>query len=549
MLSLVLILSLAEPSPAALRTPLQRVPERTRSSTSVLGPTALGRALARIPDFVPAAVVIPNPERLLTRAAVELARLGAVLPAFRPSRIRGDALARFGVDLSDPKALATIGIDAHSALIVMLDPAGGPLLAQLALRDPGRFEAFLAQASHARTRAGDSVAYVLVPRSGRDEGAMGCTVRGMVASCQLGLSARGEPLAELQRLIDAPSRRYAHSAGLAQATARLPADADAYVLARADALAPLASQAVVAHALREARFAPPDQRRRSERVARARAVFLHQYLHSVEGAALALDLDKREVRIRAELVLDERGAALMRDLVRRPLERDPLARWAESPALARLIVHLRPEIAADLLARAGLALPAPRLSGSLAVLALGLDTECGAAKAGAPPDPETLPFIFPTALAVGLASRLDRGAGWLNEALGIPASASRDGVLQAGHAYGSPFELRAADEALLIGTGLGAGSAASRRWERMAPPAQRAPAPRPVLEAVVSLPAVAAALGGGAFNEETRAELRELADLHRRWQPVLERFAELTVHTDSSDAGRGLRVDVQLTRR
>jgi hypothetical protein len=528
----VLIVALAAASVAQVPAPAS-----ARRSAAAAAPTsstshAFEGALESLPEWVPAALLVREPNRFLARARGLLAPL--------PVKVR-DRLAAEWITLRDLD-FEDAGIDGDAPAWVVPSFGDQPALARFGLADHRRFEAFAARraAGRGRLRIGAMPAWVFdadLPSP------IACTRRERWLYCQRGVSPEREPFAHLERLLEAPGRRLAHHDGLQAAAAQLDPDADLLWVLRPDAAASHLAGLWLAQVEHELRLAPPELRRRREADARRWTAWFHQRARWLRGLAGSVDLET--LRVAVDVALEPAGAELVRSIAGRPRPDDRLSGWVKTPAIARAVAHLTPEVTADLLQRSGLSLPVDRLSGSIAALALGLDAECPAAKRGGPKEASALPFVFPMAAAIGLVDGAGRERRWLVQALGIEPPRAAGNVLMSGLAHGSPYEVRAANEAVLIGTGPGAGAAAARRWSG-AMPIEVAPAA--FAEIAIDLRALDAALGSASFGGETRRELRELASWLERSRPAREPFTRIEAKLSALDRGERLHLELEIHR-
>ena len=534
MLTLILIFAgesaLGQPQPASIHTASKPPPAIARTST-----TALDAALEMLPEHTAFALVIPDPRGLHARLSQATEGIAPLLEEWAPDRL--EARVRRAMALEDDGPAA--GIDPRKPLILVPGFSGAPDLVRLTLSSVTRFEAW------ARTRGpagaiapwNDGPVYAIAATDGTP---MACAPRGDGVWCQLGAAEGPDPLLELRRMIDVPSRRLAHVEGMERAAIRLRADADAYVVARPTALGELAARA---HYERARRASPFSQRRGTDEddlrrdaspwVARAALV---------NGAAAALTVGNRAIESEVELVLSARGAALVRAMTADVGRSDPLSAWARTPALAHLVVRLDPAFSAEILRSMDVTLPPDILSGTLAAMALGIDTECGAAKAAKAGWAASWPFVFPMAGAIGLAGGRPLDRDRLMNALGVARDKKHDGdddVLFRARTSGGPIEGRLVSGALLVGTGPGSGAAARRRWSAGT---DATPSTGAFIEAEASLPAIAAALASGSYEHDTRPELRRLDALMRALRPWSQRYPRVRLEAKSIDSGARVRV-------
>ena len=515
-----------------------RAPTTTSSGSAVRA--ELQAALDELPDETGLAVVVPDPAGVAERLAAATHGLEDVLPEWSAEHL----LPRVRRSLMLSEGVA--GVDPRGRVTVVLGLGDVPDVVRLPLADPARFAAWIREQSGGRPIAtwGEDEVHAV---GGEPSRRAACVVRDGAGWCQLGPSAGADPLTELRRVVDVPTRRLSQSSSMMAALGRLRPGGDLYVFARpSTAVEPLA-RAQIDRARAAQPYARPAERRALDAEARASARRLIARASLVRSAAGALTLGDGDVRAELELELSDRGAELARGLVGRLDAHDPILGWADTPSLGRLIVRLDPALAAEVLGEAHLRLPPQNLSGTLAVMLLGLDTQCPSAKRSGPRAPAAWPFVFPLAAAVGLGGPLDRAR--LTASLNLPLDRAgphaAEDVLFRGRIHDGPVEGRiVSGNTLLVGTGHGAASAAARRWEALGRPARRE-VPTPFIDARVSLAAIGAALHAGAYDADTRPELHRLAQLYRAIQPVVARYpvARASAHV----ADQGTRLTVRLS--
>jgi hypothetical protein len=528
------------PSAAALSRSRERREPTSSSTVAIQGP--LLTALEELPDTVPVAIVLPKPGATIGQLQTELAQLEGLFPDLQIDRIAARIERAIGFAPVRLERLTEIGASTTEPALIAIDLAGGPPVFRFGLSDRRRYDAWIDRHSEhgPKLQIGADRASILFPES---EAPLACVVRQRTGYCQIGVSSGRDPIAELRRFLEAPGRRMSQLAGITVAADRLRSGADAYVFVRPEAIGDLVARHMIARAAHRHRFDGPSVRRAAVGEVEREAHLLRSRIRSIEGIAMAIDLSSSHLFAELEVVVNRRAIELLRGLIREGSTDEATLRWFETPALARIALRLRPEIAGDLLARAGIKLPIALLSGDVAALALGVDTECPAAKRGAPEDPAALPFLFPTAVAVRLthqAGESERRA--IAQTLG--GGDARSELLRHGQAFGSPFEVRMVDEAVLIGTGPGAGAAAVRRWSG-ASKKQRINR-RAFAELAVDLAAVDAALSAGSFGAETRDELRALDVYWRSIRPIVSRFERLDLAAWSESGSGRLRFELEL---
>ncbi len=515
-------------------------PEATPTTRTASAAFDLRAVLEELPEHVGLVVVLPAPARTAERLAEVTRGVDDVYPEWSAAtvlgRVHGSALL-----------LQTAGVDPHGRITVVPGLGRGPDVVRLSLADRARYQAWARTLGGGRaiqTWGGDEVHAVGFD----DRSGVACVARSGGLWCQLGASTPDDPLGALRRVVDAPARRLAQNAPMNAAVARLRGDADLYVLARPGELAEPLAHAIGAQAVRARPFATPAEKRGLEAEARRRINQTAAYASLVRAAASAVALDKDELDAQVELELSDRGVELARALVGDLDAADPIVRWAETPSLGRVVARVDPAAAAELLALARVRLHPRQLSGTLAMMVLGIDTQCPSAKASAPRDIGAWPFVFPLAGAIGLAEARPIDRVGLAAGFDIPADPRatelRDDTFFRGRMFDSPVEARLVPQTILLGTGHGAASAAARRWSSpartVALQASPAPASRRFLDARVSLAGVSAAMSTGTYDGETRPELRRLENVMRVLQPMVGRYPNAHATAQVGEGGRRL---------
>lgn len=541
-----------EPEPGVVAPPSQSLSAPDQSSpdhvlaSAITTSTAVDfdvrAALDELPASVGLAFVLPDPARATRRLAAITQALEEASPEWTAERIvaRLRAASLLG---------SATGIDVHGRLTVI--PGWGlvPDLVRLALADRERFAAWASGGAPPIATWGEDPVYALA----LDEHGAACALRGDVAWCQLGAipveeRRRGtDALEPLRRLIDTPGRRLGHAAALVDAGLRLSGDADVYVFAQPGALVPALSRVLAERAHRATPFATAEALRRLEQDARRRAAGALEAAGIVRSAAAAVSLGSTEMSAQLELELEGRNRLLSNALLGQLDPADPIVRWADTPSLGRLVARVEPSLATEILRLVRVNLPPERVSGTLALMVLGLDTQCPSAKASNRRTAEAWPFVFPMAGAIGLAAGQPLDRAGLASSIDIPRDPHTgvldDDVLMRGRMFDGPVEARLAPGTILFGTGHGAASAAARRW---ASPARTATlSDRQFLDARLGLAAIGAALSSGAYDGDTRPELRSLERVVRTLQPLVARYP--TAHATAHVGESGARVSVRLT--
>lgn len=490
-----------------------------------------------IPKTAVVAVLVPAPGKAVVGLRRELSVISRALPGMWPlldALVERDT-AHLGADLLDPAGLASIGVDVTAPLAFVPQRSGAAALVTVTLSDQARFSRWLAarDPSAQRTKIGGELVSIAFAES---DTPVACAVRQHLALCQIGDEAGDDPLAALRGLMLGSGTPLSRVPSVRAAARGLAPGAHAYLVAIAEPLASMAEAYVVSQSRASHRFDPPLARRRAHQRAVDYGAKVRRVLRVVRGAAAAIQLDDDGPKARIHLAMaSSAGERLVGLVTDTSGERNTsrLAGWARTPALARLVLRLQPGLLQEILQHVGLDLPVDALDGTFAALALGLDTEAPAAKAGAPSTPEILPCLVPSAALVGLARPL------------TPAHFGGHRPTIARAILGSPVELRLEDSTLFVGTGPGAGAAATRRWHSADPAPDRTSG---FLELSIDPPAISAAIEGGVFGTETRDELRLVSRLHRRLRPLLHHYARLEVLGAAEPANNRVTFDVSVRR-
>lgn len=476
-----------------------------------------------MPAGLPLALVVPRPAETLARAVEEWSIAHRAVPGLVPRR--PPSLEGLPVDPWSGSELERLGLDPIRPLLFVPGEPGMASAVVLGLSDAVRFRTAAVAALGPDAKTVDLAGEKLTVLGASREQPLACLVRQRHAYCQLGLSAGSEPFSALRRLAFARGRELA-SDPVADATRSLGPGADVYFVVGAEAASDWLAHLGLERTERELRFEPEPTRSALRAEAARRAAELRRSGGRVEALVGAVELTPGGPRLRAELRLDAAGARAMDGVFGRGPIDAGLAAWSETPAVARLLLHLRPDRAAAVLAGLGLSLPADAATGLVAALALGLDTQSPGARLGAPRDPGLLPFVVPTAVAVGLRRPLSGP-----ERAGL-AGLEADGV-----------EVKTASTALLLGAGTGSGAAAERRWR--ASEGRGLDERSRLLELGLDLGALSAAFAAGVFDDDTRPELVGLERLHRRVAPGLARFRRVALELAGDASRRRLRLELR----
>lgn len=539
------------------------------------GVSDLGRALEWLhllePDAIP-----PTAGDALARA-LQLDPLPAVsgAPSTWTELFTARGLDSIGIDLDGPVlALPKLDLTTREAA-----PGRDTAVVALPLRDVPAFERWLtALAGPAAQPVAIGSERAIIVGATREH-PIACVIRPAAALCQVGAGADPDPLAPLRcaiarqvaglggsaragrRAVDEPSLDLV--TGLARAFSHLPRGARGYLLINPEPAAAAVAQLTAAHGAREHRFAAGRERAQAMERAQLRAQRIRRDAELFDGVAFAWYLDPAALTIRGQIAVSERGRRLLTELDVHGPGDDRLARWAATPALARLFLQMRPELAARTFAELGWNVPAEALTGAVALLLFGVDTECPLARKGEATAPVDWAFVLPSALAIGVRPRQTALLGRavvdaVGGTTGVSISTSNDPgdgrepdvPSLRGHAFGSTLQIDLLDELVLIGTGPGSGAAALRRWRSLradaAPPP--APASAPFLDLTIHLRAVDAALAAGEYGSDRRTELVLLDLVRRRMKPLLEQVGTMALDAHALVDDRRVEVNLALRR-
>lgn len=534
---------------------------------------------AALLDLERAREVLDLVDKSLSRKLVELIAVralslegapGSELSSWIPGMRDARAIPSWS-ELTTAKELVALGLDPAGSAILVRNLTEDALVVGFALSSRPRFEQWLARIS------GGELGHLAI--SGEQASVLGpdsdlpitCLSRQSHGYCQVGLSRGGDPIAALKAVVRGGGPTLDQT-GITRAIRGLPDDAHAYLVINSDPAVKVATKLIALHAQRRHRFDAPLGRKRAQERALAMIQRVRQYGEIVDGAVLGLYFSRDDVTVRTELALTERGGKLARELSSARESGEVIARWSNTPVLARLLVRMRADHAHELFSALGFSVPESTLSGTLALLLFGIDTECPLAKKGQPNEDRLgWAFLLPSAIAVGLDA--PRSADVVQHALasaiakdavttgrdgsGTPASVAvvpQAGLRSpesrpplSGRAFGSSFEIHVLDDLVLVGTGPGSGAAALRRLESL-PPSRgpRTAEPVPFLEGSINLRAVDAAFAAGNFDDDNRSDLIMLAAVRQRLKPLLERVSEVRFSARAVD--RRARIDLELRR-
>lgn len=528
--------------PQGLPAELAQLP---RTAEAALYATHLGDALADLADLAEVwKVVDPTVGQ---RSVPELLVQGLLGPGYTfgvPSPAHPE-LAR----LATPEGLSAVGVDARGPITALIALDAGVTVVGFDLVSRPAFERWLdalGGSERARLDVGGESASVLAAAS---EHPVTCIARQNRAFCQIGAMAGPDPIAELRAVATGPKARLGDLAGLSRAHAALPADPRVLGVLNTEATARWLTRRAAAYGARANRFASASERAKAVANAKARGEKIQHFAKKVEGTAFGLYRHPEGLALHAEVALTDFGARLLAPHLRAPGEDPRVTGWSLTPALARLALRVHPRTVALLGAKLGLTLPQDSLTGDLALLSLGLDSECPMARAkrGLPDAPLKWPFLMPSAAAVGVVG--PKAAAALHQALSTqldvePGPPADSRAHLEGKFRGSPYEIDVRDDLMLAGTGPGSAPAAVRR---LAAVRQRPPRPdAPLLEAAVDLLAVDAAFASGSFGHEHTPELLAMEALRLTLKPLWDHVAQVEWTLRAEDAGRRLSSQVWL---
>jgi hypothetical protein len=457
-----------------------------------------------------------------------------------------------GLGLTSP-ALEAVGLaPQRPALIVKASP-NAPATVQLGLSDHRRFRAWLSRVAGTDRRSipfGRERATVLFPDSDLP---IVCLIRIRDGYCQFGSTKGPDPVRALKRAVNSGGNRLPVNSAMADAVAALPSDADLYLLVRPKRWSQHLARALVGHAVRSHRFDPPGVRRRATAKLERKAREVQTALREIRAMAFAFSYHETRARLRGQVVVEESAARRLRSAIDTAPSRATMRRWANTPALISARFHLKPTAAEQLLAATGFSLPGAKLSGGLAILALGLDTECASAKTHDETGAAALPFVVPIAGAIGLEQKLDSEAfQQLQHWLPHPSEPGRFRYHPLSGSGDQTVELRLRDEVVLVGTGSGSGAAAARRWDSSQKHLQQSVRPtadaRRFVEIEIDLAAITAALATANFDANVRSELHALRQFHQQLRPALGRYRRIRLRGETKDRAKRLSFELDALR-
>ncbi len=450
--------------------------------------------------------------------------------------------------------LARIGIDADAPVALVPDRGGEVVVVILGLSSRKRFETWLSSVEgKARTHVtiGGERASVIAATS---DAPVVCLARLKHVYCQVGRVDPRTPVGPLKRLLEFDGPTIGSSKPRMDAFAALPAGAHFYATVWPKGLVGVIGDRQIEHAKAEARFLDNPTAHEHLRRARIERTRMEYYATYAPGAAAGLYPDDDGVRLETQLVLNAEGRRLLAHAVPDGAPDSMIARWARTPSLFSLLVRTHPDMLRALASEEGVELPAGSMTGTFAMMTLGVDAECPSARHRDKIRPHRWVFLLPSAAAVGLVS--SEHANHVHAALGRELkiaprkkdTRAQDRPALTGRAWDSPFHVEVLDDMVLVGTGRGSGAAALRRLGALPPPSPRTEKTAPFLEMRVDLRAVDAAFGAGAFSPEHRTELLALEALRLQMKPLLSTVSRVGIEARKHDDGQRVSFSAQLGR-
>ncbi len=439
--------------------------------------------------------------------------------------------------------LARIGIDADAPIAIVPDRGGEVAVVILGLSSRKRFEQWLSAIEgpeRAHVKIGGEQASVIAATS---DAPVVCLARQGHAYCQIGRVDPKAPTGPLKRLLEFDGPTIAKAKDRVEAFAALPPGAHFYATIFPKGLAAVVGERRLEEARAKARFLDKAQAAAHLRQVRLGHGRFDHYASYVPGAAFGVYPDADGVRLEAQLVLNAAGRRMVAHAVPDAPPDEMIARWSRTPSLFGMLLRTHPDVMRSWAHEEGVDLPPGALTGTLALLTLGVDSECPSAKHRAAIRPQRWAFLMPSAAAVGLTTVEHANAvhGALAKRFELaPREAEQrplDRPALAGNAFGSPFQVEVLDDMVLVGTGRGSGAAALRRLGALPPSTPRDEGPVPFLEMQLDLRAVDAAFAAGAFGSEHREELLALEALRWKLKPLLSTIDQVSVSAVKHDAG------------
>ncbi len=462
---------------------------------------------------------------------------------------RSGAISR----LATAEGLQRIGVDPQGAFYLVPYPADGVALLSFGLTERPRFEAWLGRIAPERrhTSVVGEQASVLASESDRP---VTCLSRSARAYCQIGASSGDDAIAHLRKLHQFSGSTLGERQGLKAAYGKLAPGARLQLLVQPAPLADQLSATFEKKIRRAQRFSAPKTRKQTLNRLRRKQARLRSAVKLVEGAAAGFYRHSDHIALRWEAKMSSAGQRALIAAVPPTTPDLPIAQWARTPALFSAIARVAPMHLQKLLGALGLPVPQDALSGTVAMLALGLDTECAFAKQETKAAPAMRPphgwaFLFPSALNVGLTNKTAADQTFKNlstifevgEKTGFtPRAPLRGRVLDSG------YEVHVLDDMLVIGTGPGSGAAAIRKLRGLSP--QSSEQTPPFFRAAVHLRAINEAFAAGNFRGEHRKELLSLETARLKLKPFLQRFSKLEVSAKALERHQRVQMQVKLFR-
>lgn len=515
----------------------------------------LPRLVADLPRSTALAIYVPHVDVALTDLHHLFAETRALDLDVHLLRALGlDRLDRkeaFAAMLT-PAGLASAGIDVGGSMVIVPPLMGEPILLAFELQDRPRFEAFideLAGGSAQRVSIGGEQGSVLGPES---DAPLACLARKSIAYCQLGATSGGDPISALRGLASTPAgATFGSVAAIGRSYERLREGAHVVVFASGEAGARLAPELALEWAERNHRF---EGRKKIVDRANEIAPRLKRMAETLEGAAGGLYLSTDRISFEVEAGIAERGVKVLQDLAVADAPNGEIARWFDTPALARMLIRVRPERAEAWLKTAGIEVPPNALTGTMSLLMFGLDSECSAAKHAAKQQTIGWAFMLPSAIAVGLrgAPAADAMQAALVEGFEreVPVEVEMEKVqtersIVRGHAFGSAFEVRVLDQVAFFGTGPGSGAAALRRFGSL-PATGSSKAARSFFHAAIHPRAIDAVFDAGNISRENRRELVAVEALRRRVRPLFQEIEAIELGMRAVPSERRVTLDLEV---
>lgn len=379
--------------------------------------------------------------------------------------------------------LESAGFDVSEPLLVTWRPRDKALVAVFGLSNRDRLEALLKHQSDAEANtdlrlhiSGTDPQTVWLIDATTDT-PIACVLGTTQGYCQFGTGPRSKPLRPLQATFERGLRHGPRRGESRRASDRGPADTPTedpdkplsmfsrvraggvlYLIANMKTLAATLVDFETKRLRRAHQFGLGGRAEREHEQLQERAMrhSAGAVTRLTDRLVAALYVEPRQTALEAKVSLTREGRAFFARAVR-PQPQQPDSQmiddWASTPALAKLILRLHPRMLEQHAKILGIDLPEGLLTGELAVLWLGLDSECPAAKA--PPARTNWPFVLPTALALDTENDPKPLAKSLRKVI-------RDHTQRTAEPP-QAVEVATLEHTVLLGTGRGAGAAALRR--------------------------------------------------------------------------------------